>query len=165
MGKLLGSILWGLGQFVIKIGDSINGLGLLIRELALRLQFPLETVEVKPKTIEEVAEEMEDLFPHSFATFKDGMKSSSYCTRHDAAAKLVGWYLHQDGHPYVEDLVRAAKIFLEDTPATKGDVSYLVGAWKDQASATTDKDLQDAEEREAKIYQRLAEEIKNQGDK
>src|SRR5208283_1834965 len=98
-------------------------------ELSLRLQFPLKVVEVK---IEEVEEELKDLFPHSFATFKEGMASKDFCTRHDAAAKLVGWYLHQDGHPFIEDLIRAAEIMLERAPATSADVSYLVGAWKDQ---------------------------------
>lgn len=97
--------------------------------------------------------------PYAFTTFKEGMASKNYCTRHDAAAKLVGWYLHQDGHPLIEELVRAAEIMLEDTTATSGDVSYLVGAWKDQASATTDKDLQEAEEREAKIYEGLQDKL------
>lgn len=94
--------------------------------------------------------------PHSFSSFKEGMSSPDYCTRHDAASKLVGWYLYQNGHPLVEELVKAAVILLEDTPATSGDVSFLVGAWKDQASATTDADRENAEQREDKIYSDLA---------
>jgi hypothetical protein len=90
--------------------------------------------------------------PHSFTTFKEGMGSKNYCTRHDAAAKLVGWYLHYNGTPFVEDLIRAAEILLEDTSATSTEVSYLVGAWKDQASAINDKDREEAEEREDRIY-------------
>ena len=159
MGKLMYNILFWFGEFLVRMGTSV-------RELALRLQFPLETIEVKPMTDEEVKEEIKDLFPHSFATFKEGMASGDYCTRHDAAAKLVGWYLHQDGHPFVEDLVRAAEIMLECGQGTSGDVSYLVGAWKDQASATNDKDREEAEQREQKIYDDLEDKLnKTQGDK
>lgn len=92
----------------------------------------------------------------SFSTFEEGMACRNYSTRHDAAAKLVGWYLYQGGHPLVEELIRAAEIMLEDTTATAADVSFLVGAWKDQASATTDEDRQAAEERENAIYERVA---------
>lgn len=94
--------------------------------------------------------------PLSFTTFKEGMSSPDYCTRHDAASKLVGWYLYQNGHPLIEELVRAAEVLLEDLPATSGDVSFLVGAWKDQVSATTDEDREKAEEIEHKIYSDLA---------
>ena len=153
MGKLLGSILWAIGRLLSKMGSAVT-------ELGLRLNFPLEVVEVKVP--DGFGEELKDLFPHSFTTFKEGMASTNYCTRHDAAAKLLGWYLHQDGHPVIEDLIIAAKVFLEDTPATSGDVSFLVGAWKDQASATTDEDRKAAEEREGIIYRDLAEKITNQ---
>lgn len=94
--------------------------------------------------------------PLSFTTYKEGMSSTDYCTRHDAAAKLIGWYLYQNGHPLIEELVRAAEVLLEDMPATSRDVSFLVGAWKDQASATTDADREKAEETEHKIYSDLA---------
>jgi hypothetical protein len=94
--------------------------------------------------------------PHSFSSFKEGMESADYCTRHDAAGKLVGWYLYSGGHPLVEELVRAAEIMLEDSSATDGDVSFLVGAWKDQASATTDEEREAAEERENAIYTRVS---------
>jgi len=143
MKKLLGKVLWRFGNLIIKIGDSINGLGRLIRELALRLEFPLESIDVVSDT---------DLFPHSFATFKEGMESRNYFTRHDAAAKLVGWYLHQDGHPVIADMIKAARVLLEDSKATEGDVSYLVGAWRDQASAKTQEEREVGEERENKIY-------------
>jgi hypothetical protein len=94
--------------------------------------------------------------PHSFSSFKEGMDSKDYCTRHDAAAKLVGWYLYSNGHPFIEELVRAAEILLEDSSANAGDVSFLVGAWRDQASATTDEDREAAEVRENAIYDRVA---------
>jgi hypothetical protein len=84
------------------------------------------------------------------------MASTDYCTRHDAASKLIGWYLYGGGHPLIEELVRAAEVLLEDLPATPGDISFLVGAWKDQASATTDADREAAEQREHKIYEDLA---------
>jgi hypothetical protein len=149
MGKLLGGILWTFGDFLSETGS-------LIRELGLKLYFPLRTVETKVPEIElQSDEEVKDLFPHSFATFKEGMASMDYCTRHDAAAKLIGWYLHHNGTPFIEDLVRAAEILLEDTSATNADISYLVGSWKDQASATTDKDREEAEEREMKIYEKV----------
>jgi nitrate reductase alpha subunit len=139
--------LWGIGRLLFKVGSAIT-------ELGLRLQFPLKVVEVE---VPETEEELKDLFSHSFATFKDGMKSTDYCTRHDAAVKLVGWYLHSDGHPLIEELVRAAEVLTEDTLANKADVSYLVGAWKDQASATTEELKDAAEERETKIYDDLKE--------
>lgn len=140
MGKLLGKLLW-------KISRVFNYLQLVFTELALRLEFQLEPVVVEEK--------VDVLFPHSFSTFKEGMASTNYCTRHDAAAKLVGWYLSQDGHPLLEELIRAAEILLEDSSATTGDVSFLVGAWKDQVSATTDEDREAAEQREEKIYAEL----------
>ena len=147
MKKLLGKVLWRFSNLIIKIGDSINGLGRLIRELALRFEFPLESIDVVSYT-----EELKDLFPHSFYTFKEGMESRDYVTRHDAAAKLVGWYLHQDGHPLADDMIKAARVLLEDSKATEGDVSYLVGAWMDQASAKTQEEREVGEERENKIY-------------
>lgn len=99
--------------------------------------------------------------PHPFSTFTEGMASEDYCTRHDAASKLVGWYLYQNGHPLIEELVRAADILLEDTSATVGDISFLVGAWRDQASATTDADREAAVEREDAIYARVAIKVKS----
>lgn len=142
MGKLLGELLEKFAVLLYKFYE-------FVRELSLKLQFPLKVVDVSEETVE-------NLFPHSFTTFKEGMASKDYCTRHDAAAKLVGWYLHHNGTPFIEDLVRAAEVLLEDTLATSKDVSYLVGAWKDQASAITDEDREKAVEREYSIYAKVA---------
>ena len=146
MDKLLGKLLW-------KISRVFNYLQLVFTKLVLKFETPTEVLET--------VEELRDLYPHSFSTFKEGMASTNYYTRHDAATKLVGWYLYSDGHPLIEELVRAADVLLEDTPATLGDISFLVGAWKDQASATTDADREAAEQREHKIYEDLATKVAN----
>jgi hypothetical protein len=91
----------------------------------------------------------------SFATFKEGMASTDYRTRHVAATKLLGWYLSGDGQPVIGDLTSAARIFLEQFVVTDGDVSTLVDYWIAQASATTDDDRNRAELGEQMFYDQL----------
>ncbi|MGH7974782.1 MAG: hypothetical protein ACREBR_04605 [bacterium] len=116
--------------------------------------------------IEEKQKDQEPYYgPYTFSNFKEGMGRTDYCTRHDAASKLVGYYLYSNGHPLLEELVRAAEVLLEDTSATARDISFLVGAWKDQVSAATDQEREAAEERESAIYERVAIKDQNKGDK
>ena len=130
-------------HFFILVSDRLRALAqkLIINQLAI------------PKS--EVEEDLKDLFPHTFTTFKEGMNNKDYFTRHDAASKLVGWYLYQDGHPLVEEITQAARILLEDTEYTEGDVSFLVGAWMDQVTAKTDEEREAALAREDVIYHKL----------
>jgi hypothetical protein len=135
------------------LADILSNLGFRFIDWAARLDNGEARYETKAYVVPPA--------PHSFTTFKEGMSSTDYCTRHDAASKLVGWYLYQNGHPLIEELVRAAEILLEDSLATSGDVSFLVGAWKDQASALSDTDREAAEQREHKIYEDLATKAAN----
>ncbi len=93
--------------------------------------------------------------PYSFTTFKEGMASDSYTVRHDAAAKLVGWYVNQQGQPFVEDVVRAAEILLEDTDATSSDISLLMDIWQRQAAASNEQEYETAVKDESALLHRV----------
>jgi hypothetical protein len=90
----------------------------------------------------------------SFDTFKEGMISSDFRTRHIAATKLLGWYLNGNGQPVIGDLRTAAHVLLEDFEATDGDISRLVDCWIEQASTTGELKIKAALD-EQLIYDRL----------
>jgi hypothetical protein len=148
-----------------------NKLGLLLREVSDRL-VTKESISITDENIFDVAKAHvaeahanEGLVgyrycsPHTVSSFTDGMKSNDYRMRHDSASKLLGWYLYQGGSPLVEELVLTARVLLEGTQFTEGDVSFLVGTWIDQVKATTDEERDAAVEREEAIYQRLSKTV------
>ena len=91
----------------------------------------------------------------SFDTFKEGMASEDYRVRHQAATKLVSWYLLGNGQPVVQDLGLAARILLDEFDVNDGDLSRLVDCWIAQASATTAEERAKFELDEQKIYDGL----------
>ena len=91
----------------------------------------------------------------SSGSFKNDMTALDFRVRHQAATKLVGWYLLGNGQPVIEDLTTAARVLLEEFEATNGDVSCLVDCWIVQASAATDEIRTKAELDEQMIYDKL----------
>jgi len=131
----------------------------LLLSIAYKLQPPVVT-DVTEDDLKAFDNELDELFPHSFTTFKEGMTSTNYCKRHDAAASLVGWYINEQGTPYIGDITRAAEILLEDTNGTSADISLLLDAWHAQASAKTDQEKEDALRTEHDILNRVAIKVK-----
>lgn len=91
----------------------------------------------------------------SFDTFKEGMVSQDFRVRHQAANKLLSWYLLGNGQPVISDLTMAAHVLLEEFETSSGDVSNLVDCWVAQASAATDEIKAKAELDEQMIYDKL----------
>jgi hypothetical protein len=91
----------------------------------------------------------------SFDTFKEGMVSKDYRVRHQAATKLVSWYLLGNGQPTVDELQLAARILLEEFDVNDGDISRLVNCWIAQASAATEDIRLKEELNEQVIYDYL----------
>lgn len=139
-----------------KLRQRLSKLLFRLSDVLLSVAYRLNQKQDEIATATELQEDLSDLFPHTFTTFKDGMTSSVYTVRHDAAAKLVGWYVHEQGTPFVEDLMLAAKILLEDTNATNSDISLLINIWQAQASAKSDKDLEKARNDEYALLDRVA---------
>ena len=150
MRKLLNKLLLKIAEYCVKVSNK------LVLRQAEEEHKAAELVALNTVKVEEDFTIFKDL-PTSFKTFKEGLESKNFFTRHDAAVKLVSWYIYEQGRPMVEDIVKAAEVLLEEYPnVTQKDRDDVLTSWKKQAVAQSEEEREIAYNEELNVFHRVS---------